>query len=113
MNKGAVMTVKSADRVLDLHEFAGIDKTIRPFLLLPGDLGETCTVRPWRNIPGSRGFHRDVIPEDETECVVVSAIGETDWFPSFEAGIEGESIELRLHRCESNGLHLSTGNSGW
>jgi choline dehydrogenase len=107
-----IEVVENLPGVVNLHECSGMDEAIRTGLLLPGNLGEASAVGPWRNITGSHCLHRDVIPEDETKCVVVAAIGETDRFPGFEIGIEGKLIELRLHRCESNRLHLSTRNGG-
>jgi hypothetical protein len=43
--------------------------------------------------PDRTAFHRDVVPKDETKCVVVAAIGETDLFSGYRNRNRGELID--------------------
>src|SRR5947209_4738434 len=81
----------------DLYKIIWMDQAIWTKLLLPGNFCKARPIRPRRNVSRSHCLHRNIIPENETKCVVVAAIGEADWLPTFEIGIEQKSIELRLN----------------
>src|SRR5665213_3042155 len=77
-------------------------QAIRAELLLPGNLREARSIGPRRNIARLCRLYRDVVAENESEGVVVAAIGEADWLPALEGRIEWKCVRLRLHRCEGD-----------
>src|ERR1700733_823213 len=73
-------------------------QAIRAELLLPGNLREARSIGPRRNIARLCRLCRDVVAENESEGVVVAAIGEADRLPALEGWIEWKCVKLRLHR---------------